>query len=153
MLSYDDWGGWYDHVPPPQIDDHGLGPRVPAILISAYAKRGIIDHTQLDFTSALKFIQENWGISSLSTRDADANNFMSAFNFTAPARPAELVPFERATGVEKAEPKRIVIYIAYGAAIVVAALVIGLAILLTRRGKRSMTVKWREKHNPAHVRV
>ena len=141
LLSYDDWGGWYDHVPPPQVDDHGLGPRVPAMLISPYAKRGVIDHTQLDFTSALKFIQENWGVKSLSARDAAANNFLGAFDFSAPPRPAELVPFERATGVKKAEPKRIVIYIAYGSAIVISVLVVGVAVVLTKRGGRSTLKK------------
>jgi len=137
MLSYDDWGGWYDHVPPPQVDEYGLGPRVPAILISAYAKRGVIDHTQLDFTSGLKFIQENWGINSLSTRDAAAKSFVGAFDFSAPPRPAELVPFERANAVQRAEPKRYVIYIAYGAAIVVSVIIIILALVITKRGKRS----------------
>jgi phospholipase C len=135
MLSYDDWGGWYDHVPPQQIDDYGLGPRVPALLISPYAKRGVIDRTQLDFTSALKFIQENWGVKSLSTRDAAANNFLSAFDFSAPARIPELVPFERDTGVARPEPKRFVIYIAYGSAIVISVLVVMTAIVLTRRRK------------------
>ncbi|MEP6983979.1 MAG: alkaline phosphatase family protein [Chloroflexota bacterium] len=136
MLSYDDWGGWYDHVPPPQIDAYGLGPRVPALLISPYAKKGVIDHTQLEFTSALTFIEENWGVKSLGARDIGTNNFMSAFDFTAPARPAELVPFERDTGVIKVEPKRFVIYIAYGGAIIVSILVVITAVILTKRGKR-----------------
>jgi phospholipase C len=136
MLSYDDWGGWYDHVPPPQIDAYGLGPRVPALLISPYAKKGVIDHTQLDFTSALKFIEENWNVKSLTARDAGANNFMSAFDFTAPARPSEMVPFERDTGVKKDEPKRFVIYVAYGGAIIVSILVVITAIVLTKRSKQ-----------------
>jgi len=141
LLSYDDWGGWYDHVPPPQIDEYGLGPRVPALLISPYAKKGVIDHTQLEFTSALKFIQENWGVKSLGVRDVNANNFINAFDFTAPARPAEMIPFERATGVQKAEPKRFVIYVAYGGAIIVSVLVVITAIVLTKRNKRPLVTQ------------
>ena len=139
LLSYDDWGGWYDHVPPPQVDAHGLGPRVPALLISPYAKRGVIDHTLLEFTSALKFIEENWGLKSLSARDAAANNFMDAFDFSSPPRPAEIVPFERDTGVKRPEPKRIVIYIVYGAALLISGLIVGAAVILTKRGTRSIS--------------
>jgi phospholipase C len=51
LITYDDWGGWFDHVPPPQIDRYGYGFRVPALLVSPYAKRGYIDSTTLDYTS------------------------------------------------------------------------------------------------------
>ena len=81
MLAYDDWGGWYDHVPPIPVDKYGYGPRVPALLISPYAKTGYIDHTVLDFTSMLKFIEQNWNIAPLAERDANANNLLSAFDF------------------------------------------------------------------------
>ncbi len=64
-VTYDDWGGWYDHVAPPQVDEHGYGFRVPALLISPYARRGYIDKTELDYTSILKFIEENlWSCTS-----------------------------------------------------------------------------------------
>src|SRR5205823_7467839 len=76
MLAYDDWGGWYDHVPPPQVDAFGYGFRVPAILVSPYARRGRIDHTELDFTSILRFIEDNWNLAPLATRDAQANSFI-----------------------------------------------------------------------------
>ena len=66
LWAYDDWGGWYDHVPPPQVDENGYGFRVPALLVSAYARRGYVDHTQLDFTSILKFIEENWDVEPLA---------------------------------------------------------------------------------------
>ena len=90
LLSYDDWGGWYDHVAPPQVDQYGYGLRVPALLISPYAKQGYIDSTTLDFTSILKFIEENWGLEPLAERDAKANNFLSAFDFKQPAAPASI---------------------------------------------------------------
>ena len=72
--TYDDWGGWYDHVKPPQVDRYGYGFRAPALLVSAYARRGHVDHTQLDFTSILKFIEENWNLKPLAARDAAANS-------------------------------------------------------------------------------
>src|SRR5690349_24036392 len=46
MWSYDDWGGWYDHVPPPRVDAFGYGFRVPALLVSPYARRGYLDHVR-----------------------------------------------------------------------------------------------------------
>ena len=62
VMAYDDWGGWYDHVNPPRVDAYGYGLRVAALMVSPYAKEGHIDHTQLDFTSILKFIETNWGV-------------------------------------------------------------------------------------------
>ena len=61
MVSYDDWGGWYDHVPPPSVDEFGYGFRVPAMLVSPYAKQGYVDSTVLDHTSILKFIEDELG--------------------------------------------------------------------------------------------
>ncbi len=131
MWSYDDWGGWYDHVPPPRVDEDGYGFRVPAMLVSAYAKKGFIDSTQLDYTSALKFIQENWGLEPMAKRDAKANSISNAFDFDAPPRPAEIVPLYRATVVEEeSETNRGIIFIAYGSALVVSALIVALAQVL-----------------------
>lgn len=120
LVTYDDWGGWYDHVVPPQVDEHGLGMRVPAFMVSPYAKRGHIDSTVLDFTSIMKFIEENWDIEPLAERDGNANNFLSAFDFTQPPRQATLIPFERVVAEQRVEPRRIVIYLAYGGALVLA---------------------------------
>jgi phospholipase C len=145
MWTYDDWGGWYDHVPPPQVDAYGFGPRAPALLVSAYAKRGHIDSTLLDFTSGLKFIQENWGLDALSVRDAAANNFLSAFDFTQPPRPAELVPFERDEKAKKPEPNRTVIYVLYGAALLVSGLVVATAVIINRRGGIKISSKEKGK--------
>ncbi len=120
LWTYDDWGGWYDHVPPPNVDDHGYGFRVPALLVSAYARPGVIDHTELDYTSALKFIEENWGLAPLATRDAAANSIVGAFDFEQPPRPARFVPFARDVATVRGEPRRDVIYIAYGSALLLA---------------------------------
>ncbi|MBV9255535.1 MAG: alkaline phosphatase family protein [Actinobacteria bacterium] len=58
FLAWDDWGGFYDHVPPPKVDANGFGLRVPGLVISPYAKRGYIDHQVLSFDSYTKFIED-----------------------------------------------------------------------------------------------
>jgi phospholipase C len=58
FLAWDDWGGFYDHVPPPNVDANGYGLRVPALVISPYAKRGFIDHQTLSFDAYTKFIED-----------------------------------------------------------------------------------------------
>jgi phospholipase C len=60
FLSWDDWGGFYDHVPPPVIDQNGYGLRVPGLVISPYAKTGLVDHQQLSHDAYLKFIQDDF---------------------------------------------------------------------------------------------
>jgi len=70
FITWDDYGGFYDHVPPPQIDSFGLGFRVPCIVVSALAKRGLVDHTQADFCSILKFIETIHSLPPLTNRDA-----------------------------------------------------------------------------------
>jgi phospholipase C len=81
IVTYDDFGGWYDHVPPPPGDQWGPGGRVPALIISPYAKRGFIDSTFYDTTSILKFIEWRFGLASLTDRDKNANNLLNAFDF------------------------------------------------------------------------
>jgi phospholipase C len=58
FLAWDDWGGFYDHVAPPRVDRNGYGLRVPALLISPYARRGYVDHQTLSFDAFLKFIED-----------------------------------------------------------------------------------------------
>ncbi len=60
FLSWDDWGGLYDHVQPPSVDENGYGLRVPGLLISPYAKTGYIDHQQLSHDAYLKFIEDDF---------------------------------------------------------------------------------------------
>jgi phospholipase C len=67
VILWDESGGWYDHVPPPQLPNTvGLGARVPVIIISPYAKPGAISHQQMDFVSILRFIQWNWGFGTFT---------------------------------------------------------------------------------------
>jgi phospholipase C len=122
MWSYDDWGGWYDHVAPPRRDRYGDGFRVPAMLVSPYARHGLVDHTELDHTSFLKFIEQNWGLAPLAARDAHANSFMSAFDFSRPPAQAIIVPDVRGAKTPP-PPKPFIIYPAYG-------LAFGLTVLL-----------------------
>ncbi|MDP9226447.1 MAG: hypothetical protein M3P18_21935 [Actinomycetota bacterium] len=81
ILTWDDFGGFYDHVPPPHVDLYGLGPRVPAIVISPWAKPGYIDHTTYDFSSVLKTIERIFGLPSLAQRDKRASPMFDAFDF------------------------------------------------------------------------
>jgi phospholipase C len=60
FLAWDDWGGFFDHVVPPHVDQNGYGLRVPALLISPYAKKGYIDHQTLSFDAYLKFIEDDF---------------------------------------------------------------------------------------------
>ena len=138
LLTYDDWGGWYDHVPPPQVDDRGYGFRVPTLLVSAYARKGYIDHTLLDHTSSLKFIEENWNIPPLAQRDAKANNLTSAFDFSTAPRSPVLIPSTREVPEPRIEPRRIVIYAAYGAAILFALMILSRAMMAKDPPRRSL---------------
>jgi len=81
FVTYDEYGGRWDHVVPPIIDRWGPGTRVPAVLISPYAKRRFVDHTPYDMTSILKFIETRWKLEPLSTRDAQVNDMTAAFDF------------------------------------------------------------------------
>jgi phospholipase C len=78
VVLYDESGGWYDHVAPPQLANaFGLGARVPVIVISPYAKTGYISHQQMDFVSILRFIQWNWNLGMLPAADQQAREQQS----------------------------------------------------------------------------
>ena len=133
ILLYDDWGGWYDHVAPPQVDQAGYGARVPGLLVSPYARKGFIDSTQLDFTSVLKFIEANWNVSALTTRDANANNFLEAFDFTQTPRHAVFLPASVGSAVLPQKAPAYVIFSTYGLAVLLTLLAIGFAAVRMRR--------------------
>jgi phospholipase C len=118
--SWDDWGGWYDHVPPPQVDADGYGFRVPAIIVSPYARSGTIDNTTYDFTSVLKFIEDNWSLQPLTARDATANSIADALDLSkppaAPVFPAQTWPSQ---GTQEASNRSILLAI-YAAVVAVA---------------------------------
>lgn len=82
IITYDENGGFWDHVAPPVIDKKwGPGTRVPAIIISPFAKKGYVDHTQYETVSILSFIEKRWNLKPLSTRDQNANPLENAFKF------------------------------------------------------------------------
>jgi len=88
FIIWDDFGGFYDHVPPPPPEDQfGLGERVPFLIISPYAKPGYISSTQYEASSILKFIEERFGLPPLTQRDANANDTTDSFNFSQPPLP------------------------------------------------------------------
>jgi phospholipase C len=82
VVVWDDWGGFYDHVKPPQIDYQGLGFRVPMLVISPYARPGYISHTQYEFASILKFIENNWGLARIGVNDRRATDIGGMFDLT-----------------------------------------------------------------------
>jgi phospholipase C len=81
FLLWDDWGGWYDHVPPPQYNSYELGFRVPLVVISPYAKRHYISHRQHEFGSILKFVEETFGVGSMHTTDDRSDDLSDCFDF------------------------------------------------------------------------
>ena len=91
VVTWDDFGGFYDHVPPPHLDAYGLGPRVPAIVISPWARRGYIDHDTMEFASVLRLIETIFGLPSLTRRDAQTSDMMSAFDFHQDPQPPLLL--------------------------------------------------------------
>ena len=91
FVTWDDYGGFYDHVAPPQVDAFGFGIRVPLLVISPYAQRGKIDHHLGEFSSVLRFIEDNWHLRRLTARDRAAKNLSYDFDFTQkPRRPDPL---------------------------------------------------------------
>jgi phospholipase C len=92
VLTWDDFGGFYDHVPPPEVDAFGYGPRVPCLVISPYAKPGYISHYVYDFTSVLKFVEERYSLPHLTARDARATSILDCFDFNQKPLSALLIP-------------------------------------------------------------
>ncbi|HEY1653911.1 MAG TPA: alkaline phosphatase family protein [Candidatus Tumulicola sp.] len=91
IVLWDDWGGFYDPVPPPQLDYTSLGFRVPMIVISPFAKKHFVSKTQYEFGSVLKFIEETFGTGSLGSTDVRANSIQDVFDFS--QKPGTFRPF------------------------------------------------------------
>jgi phospholipase C len=107
LISWDDWGGFYDHVAPPIVDQNGFGLRVPGLVISPYAKQGFIDHQTLSHDAYVKFIEDVFlgGARLNPTTDGrpdprpdvrenlpQVGNLLADFNFNQPPRPPLLLP-------------------------------------------------------------
>jgi phospholipase C len=91
IIMWDEPGGFYDHVPPPQVDEFGFGFRVPALVISPWSKSGQVIHTQYDFTSPLKLIETKFGLAPLTGRDASSNTMLDCFDFTQTPLPPHII--------------------------------------------------------------
>ena len=81
IITPDENGGFWDHVAPPKKDKWGPGTRVPTVIVSPFAKRGYVDHSEYDTTSILRFIEARYGLAPLGERDAKTNDLTGAFKF------------------------------------------------------------------------
>src|ERR1700733_12387387 len=82
IITWDDWGGWYDHVAPSIYNSYEYGFRVPLIIVSPYSKRAYVSHVTHDFGSILKFIEEVYNLPSLGYADARGDDFSDCFDLT-----------------------------------------------------------------------
>jgi phospholipase C len=88
VILWDDWGGFYDHEPPPLFDNMGgLGFRVPLLVVSPYVPKGEISHTQYEFGSVLKFVEGTFDLGSMGTTDVRATSIADMFALNQKARP------------------------------------------------------------------
>jgi phospholipase C len=114
FLTWDDWGGFYDHVVPPAVDQNGYGLRVPGLVISPYAKKGSIDHQTLSFDAYLKFIEDDFLNGQRLDPKTDGRpdprptvrenvsilgNLVEDFDFTQSPRPPVILPVHPAPGL------------------------------------------------------
>jgi phospholipase C len=91
FVTWDDWGGWYDHVKPQIFNSYELGFRVPLIIISPYARAGYVSHVPHEFGSILKFTEERFALGSLSYTDSRADDLSDCFNFSQSPLPYHVV--------------------------------------------------------------
>jgi phospholipase C len=134
--TYDDWGGWYDHVRPPFIDKWGYGFRVPALLVSPYARQDFVSSRTSDFTSILAFIEHNWNLAPLAGRDAKASDLTEVFDFTKPPRAPVFLAASRTPPTLPPKVNSRPVYGAYAIAFGAAA---GAAAVARRRSRRGDT--------------
>ncbi len=94
LITWDDSGGWYDHVAPPQLDFDGLGVRVPLIVVSPYARHGAVVHTQYEFGSLLHFVETAFDLAPLAAADRRSNDLSDCLDFN--QGPRVFVPLQSA---------------------------------------------------------
>ena len=99
IITWDDWGGWYDHVAPPSvINSYEYGFRVPLVVVSPYAKPQYVSHQVYDFGSILKFIENTFGLQTVSSGYADAlatNDLSDCFDFNQTPLTFQTVPMDK----------------------------------------------------------
>ena len=104
FVTWDDWGGWYDHVAPTHYDSYSLGFRVPLIVMSPYTPAGYVSHQQHEFGSVLKFLERNFGLDSLNTTDLRADDLSDCFDFQQSPRTFVRIPAPRGAADFLREP-------------------------------------------------
>jgi len=93
FVQWDDWGGFYDHVPPPYKDFDGNGFRVPLLVISPYAKQSYVSHVEYETASVLRFVEDTFGLKQMAAADTRATSpAADCFNFSQP--PRKFVPIK-----------------------------------------------------------
>lgn len=93
FVQWDDWGGFYDHVPPAYVDFDGLGFRVPLLVISPYAKKNHVSHVQYETASVLRFIEDRFGLKQMAAADRRATSpAVDCFDFSQPPRKFVPIP-------------------------------------------------------------
>jgi phospholipase C len=134
FVVWSDWGGWYDHVPPPRLDGAGDGFRVPGLVISPFARHGVVDHTVADLTSILAFIERLHHLAPLTTRDEHADPLLSAFDFSHGPQPPRPVTVAGIADASSTGARRAVLNGLYGAvALVVAGIALAVLSPVLRR--------------------
>jgi phospholipase C len=92
FVTWDDWGGWFDHIKPTIFNSYELGFRVPLIVISPYAKQGYVSHVDYEFGSILKFAEKTFSLPSLNTTDTRSANLNDCFDFK--QQPRKFTPID-----------------------------------------------------------
>jgi len=113
ILAWDDFGGFYDHVAPPQVDLLGYGFRVPLMVISPYAyatgnsKNPHVDHTRLELSSVVRFAEEVFNLPSLGKRDQTAGDLMASLDLTQVHNSTDILPTRNCTMYDTPPPGEI----------------------------------------------
>ena len=92
FISWDDWGGWYDHVSPTKVDAMGPGFRVPLLIVSPYSKHGYVTHHFHEASGFIAFIEHNFDLGTLGARDAGTDAFSDCFDYTQTPNPLAPIP-------------------------------------------------------------
>jgi phospholipase C len=99
FVTWDDWGGWYDHVDPPKVDAMGPGFRVPLLIVSPYARHGYISHHFHEASGFIAFIEHNFDLGTLGARDAGTDAYLDCFDYT--QKPEPLTPIPTKVTIDK----------------------------------------------------
>ncbi len=95
FITWDDWGGWFDHVQPQMFNSYELSFRVPLIVVSPYAKPAYVSHVQHEYGSILKYVEETYGLPSLGYTDARADDLSDCFNYSQTPIVFQMIPADR----------------------------------------------------------